>query len=90
MELGRFYTNHEAYHIKFNPEIDSLHKAFQLFKQAYDLRYTPVSYELGMCYEEGLGTKKDPKLAEQCFMEGSAKGDIRCMEKAVNYMLIEA
>ena len=53
-------------------------KAFQLFKKAADKGYMPALYDLGLCYQNGIGTRKKKVKAFQCY-EKAADEDYICL-----------
>ncbi|XP_064637463.1 uncharacterized protein LOC135493813 [Lineus longissimus] len=49
------------------------------WQQASNLGYSKASYNLGVCYEQGLGITKNLTKAEECYRSAAAKGHKEAM-----------
>ena len=53
--------------------------AFQWFKKAADLEYSPSWYWLGLCYQNGIGIAQSDKKCFDCYTKGAELGDSTAM-----------
>ncbi|MFT3742318.1 MAG: tetratricopeptide repeat protein [Gammaproteobacteria bacterium] len=51
-------------------------KAFTKFKEAADQGYAKAQYNLGLCYQYGIGTEKDEKTAVKTYQLAAAQGHV--------------
>ena len=55
-------------------------KAFSVFKQASELGWSTAIFNLGICYEKGIGVKTDIKEANRLFHSAALKGFAPALE----------
>ncbi|KAJ3099383.1 hypothetical protein HDU96_010723 [Phlyctochytrium bullatum] len=56
-------------------------KAFSLYQQAVKQNHPAATYRAAVCYELGIGTRRDPSKSFQYFKKAAALGDTAAMYK---------
>lgn len=85
--LGSFYLNHKK---KEDFEGENYQKAHKCFQFAWENGYTKAGFNLGICYEKGLGVFKDNEKAKLLFKEAGMKGDTDSKMFYAYYLLKES
>lgn len=49
------------------------------FKLGASHSHASAAYNLGVCYEEGIGIEKNPKMALECYMLASSLGHAKAL-----------
>ena len=64
--------------------------AIDCFEKSRNMMYAKASFNLGVCYEKGLGVRQDLEKAISYFNEAAERGDIDGKLSKVYYMLDKA